>query len=208
VSTGFDSQIDAYAAFGSALEAAGAACLAGGGADGGREELRTAARAGLAVFELAGTIESSITGLESGDEERFVDTSAANQWTYVRTLYAALAADEDTTVARLIALDPSQLRSDQMEVSPALDAVAGALRIAFGAQAGEDVKTVAFDAAEQGDQYWMLQLAALGVLADHDAFERALEAIGGAEREYYGEGAPEAALLLPVRGLRALAERV
>jgi hypothetical protein len=208
VSTGFDSQIDAYAAFGSALEAAGAACLADAGEEAGREELRAAARAGLAVFELAGTVESSVTQLESGDEERFVDTSAANQWTYVRALYAALAADDDETVARLVALNPSQLRSDQMEVSPALDAVAGALRVAFGAEPGEDVKTVAFDAAEQGDRYWMLQLAALGALGDRDAFERALEPVADAEREYYGKGSPEGALLLPVRGLRAVAERV
>jgi hypothetical protein len=123
-----------YAAFGSALEAAGAACLADAGEEAVREELRAAARAGLAVFELAGTIESSVTDLESGDEERFVDTSAANQWTYVRALYAALA--------------------------------------------------------------------------DRDAFERALEAVAEAEREYYGKGSPEAALLLPARGLRAVAERV
>lgn len=208
MSTGFDSQIDAYAAFGSALEAAGAACLADAGEETMREKLRAAARAGLAVFELAGTIESSVTDLESGEEERFVDTSAANQWTYVRALYAALAAGDDATVARLIALDPSQLRSEQMEVSPALDAVAGALRVAFGAEPGEDVKTVAFDAAEQVDRYWMLQLAALGALGDRDGFERSLVAVAAAEREYHGEGSPEAALLLPVRGLRAVAERV
>jgi hypothetical protein len=201
VSTGFDSQIDAYAAFGSALEAAGAACLADAGDEAVREQLRAAARAGLAVFELAGTIESSVTD----DEERFVDTSAANQWTYVRALYAALAAGDDATVARLIALDPSQLRSDQMEVSPALDAVAGALRVAFGAEAGEDVKTVGFGAAEQGDRYWMLQLAALGTLADREAFERSLQAVADAERETFGEGSAEAALLLAARGLRALA---
>ena len=203
----FDSQIDAYAAFGSALEAAGAACLAGAREEAVRAELRAAARAGLAVFELAGTIESSVTDLESGDEERVVDTSAANQWTYVRALYTALAAGDDETVARLVALEPSQLRSEQMEVSPALDAVAAALRVAFGVEPGEEVKTVAVDAAEQGDRYWMLQLAALGVLRDRDASARALEAVAGAERESYGKGSPEAALLLPVRGLRALAER-
>jgi len=203
-STGFDSQIDAYAAFGSALEAAGAAGLTGAGEETVREELGAAARAGLAVFELVGTIESSVTG----DEERSVDTSAANQWTYVRALYAALAADDDETVARLVALNPSQLRSDQMEVSPALEAVAGALRLAFGAEAGEDVRTVALDAAEQGDRYWVLELAALSALADRDAFERALEAVADAEREHYGESSPEAALLLPVRGLRAVADRV
>ena len=200
-SPGFDSQIDAYAAFSSALEAAGATRLADAAEEAAREELHQAARAGLAVFELAGTIESTVTD----DAEQLVDTSAANQWTYVRALYAALAAGDDVTVARLIALDPSQLRSDQMEVSPALDAVAGALRVAFGAEPGEDVKTVGFGAAEQGDRYWMLQLAALGTLADRDAFERALEAVADAERESYGEASPEAALLLPVRGLRALA---
>jgi len=203
-STGFDSQIDAYVAFGSALEAAGAAGLSGAGEEAVREQLRAGARAGLAVFELAGTIESSVTG----DEEHFVDTSAANQWTYVRALYAALAASDDETVARLIALRPSQLRSDRMEVSPALEAVAAALRVAFGAEAGDDVRTVALDAAEQGDRDWMLQLAALSALADRGAFARALEPVAEAEREHYGEGSPEAALLLPVRGLRAVADRV
>jgi len=203
-STGFDSQIDAYAAFGSALEAAGAAGLTGAGEAAVHEELRAAARAGLAVFELAGTIESSVTG----DEEHVVDTSAANQWTYVRALYAALAANDDETVARLVALKPSQLRSGRTEVSPALEAVAAALRVAFGAEAGEDVRTVALDAAEQGDRYWMLELAALSALADRDAFELALAAVAEAEREHYGEGSPEAALLLPVRGLRAVADRV
>ena len=203
-STGFDSQIDAYAAFGSALEAAGAAGLTGAGEAAVHEELRAAARAGLAVFELAGTIESSVTG----DEEHVVDTSAANQWTCVRALYAALAANDDETVARLVALKPSQLRSGRTEVSPALEAVAAALRVAFGAEAGEDVRTVALDAAEQGDRYWMLELAALSALADRDAFELALAAVAEAEREHYGEGSPEAALLLPVRGLRAVADRV
>ena len=87
-STGFDSQIDAYAAFGSALEAAGAAGLAGAGEEAVREQLRRAA------------------------------------------------------------------------------------------------------------------------LADRDAFERALEPVAEAEREHYGAGSPEAALLLPVRGLRAVADRV
>ena len=203
-SPGFDSQIDAYAAFGSALEAAGAAGLTGAGEEAMRADLRAAARAGLAVFELAGTIESSVTG----DEDHFVDTSTANQWTYVRALYAALAANDDAAVARLVALKPSQLRSDRMEVSPALDAVAAALRVAFGAEAGEDVRTVALDPAEQEDRYWMLELAALGALADRAAFERALEAVAEAEREHYGDGSPEAALLLPVRGLRAVADRV
>ena len=54
----------------------------------------------------------------------------------------------------------------------------------------------------------MLELAALTALADRDAFERALEPVAAAEREHYGEGSPEAALLLPVRGLRAVADRV
>ena len=187
-------QVAAYQAFGDALEAAGQA----GSEDEVRARLRDGARAGLKVFETSGTLESTIADLETGEEETFVDTSAANPWTYVRALYAALAAGDEATLEGLAAMDPENLRSEQVVVAPALEEVAGALRARLR---GEDVPAPDGRAEDEGDRYWRAQLAVIA--GDEDA----LAAVEAAERDYFGAGSAEAALQLPARGLRALAAR-
>jgi hypothetical protein len=199
---GPQAQVVAYSAFGDALDAAGLA-RALGDEQRMRDRLADAANAGVRVFELVGTHRSSVTTLEEGVEETFVDTSATNPWTLLRALYAALAADEGQAVERLAAIDPAGLPGDQVIVSPQVLDVAQALR--------DVVRGDAPAAAVCNDAYWDVQLDVLGRLAsgDRDGLADALERVGQVSDGYWrsaGEGdMPEALLRLPELGLRALA---
>ncbi len=205
-----NAQAVAYMDFGDALEAAGFA-RALGDDDAMRTHLARAARMGAAVFELAGTLEASITAVPSGEEMTFVDTSAANPWTYVRAVYAAAASDEDAAADTLAALDPERLESDQVTVSAPVALVAHTLRARLRDE-GEAVDVPA-DHDGAGDGLWLAQLRALDAIAEKDGnrFAAEIERVVDAEQQSArrrGEASdPETLLHLPELGLRALAAR-
>jgi hypothetical protein len=207
----------AYAAFDDALRAAGLARGLGEAEEALRPLLATAARAAVPVVrDNAG---SAAEGEGEGEEAELVDRSAANPWTLVRGLYAAAVSGERDAARALAAVPVADLRSGQVEASPALEAYAAALQRASAGDSprGADAELDALLGASggsrgAGDRFWTRQAEALARVraGDADGFRAALDRVREALAAEYADAGPndaERLLELPLLGLEALARR-
>jgi hypothetical protein len=215
--SGEDGQAQAFWSFGDALDAAGLAAALGEDEAEVRELLGRAAREAVDVFALRGTHVSEIREAPGGTEE-FVDTSATSPGTLVRALHSAAAAGDDDALEQLAGLDPEDYHSEQVVAGTVLESLAAVLQHA--AAGGDDLAERAREALEgwgegdAGQRPLLAQLRALERLGegDQDGFEEALDAVAEADGAYQrsagrNDADAKIALGLPVRGLRALADR-
>lgn len=201
----------AYAAFDDALRAAGFARGLGEGEAEIRPLLATAAQAAVPV------VRDNAASAPAGEDEE-VDRSAANPWTLVRGLYAAAVVDDEEAARALAAVRIEDLRSEQVEASPALEAYAAALQRAFagpsprGADGELDELLRTYGKSRGDDRFWARQAEALARIraGDEDGFRTAMDGVRAAfAAEFKGEGpnSAERLLELPILGLEALARR-
>jgi hypothetical protein len=202
----------AYAAFDDALRAAGLARGLGEPEEEIRPLLAAAAHAAVPVLR-------DNAGSASREEAEPVDRSAANPWTLVRALYAAAVSGAEDAARALAAVPVADLRSEQVEASPALEAYAAALQRATAGDSprGADGELDALMRAsgggrDEGDRFWARQAEALARIraGDADGFRTALDRVREAfAAEYAGTDPNDAERLLelPLLGLEALARR-
>lgn len=184
-----------------------------------RAFLAVAADAAVELFRRRGALTGRVTSVPSQEDETFVDTSLTNPWTYVRALYAALAAGQDKALDALAALPTEDYRSDQVEVAPVLERYVEALqRAAAGADdVGDDVDGILAEwgkSRRAADRFWVAQAKVLDAVLDRDedAFGTALKKLADVLERYFGNAKHrddiELLLELPVLGLQALGRKV
>jgi len=211
-------QSEALVAYGllcDGLEAAGYARALGKPEEEWLRWLDIAAKAGRLVFSGKGAVmpPEPLPGIEV---ETFVDTSDTNPWTYVQTIYAALATGQNDIVDLLAGLEAEAWHSAQVQVSPALDRFAFALtRAASGRdQHLDDLRALALaEFSDPDDIYWHLQARVLIALNGErpgeisSALANLSEFLQNEAEKGAGENDPDQCLQLPLLGLTALADR-
>lgn len=209
-----------YGVFEDALTAAGWARALGKADTEIKEYLATAARAAAKLFQSGGSQIRRIGRLPSEEEDSFLDTSMTNAWTYVRALYASLAANQEEVLTYLILLAPEAYASEQVSVSDILSRYVQDLRQVIAGNIDDvnselqDILSRWKDTEEPADRYWCAQASALKKLIERDApgFRAAMGNISMAIDSYYNtpdlQNNPERFLALPALGLSALSNRI
>jgi hypothetical protein len=209
-------QVAYFSLFEDAISAASLAAATGTHVERVNEFLSAACAAAIRVFELRGTTTSKVTSLETGEEDSFVDDTAANAWTFVQGVYAGLAA-HDREAARELAFTGGDLSTpDRLIIEPIVTHYAKALQASVlgdNRVARQEILRVLMAASDESRpdvKFWTVQTLALRAILDGDeeSFEKLISGIKEEWRIYFapeGERArPECALVLPVLGLGML----
>jgi Immunity protein 49 len=197
-------QLRVYNLFEDALKAAGFARALGRPAADVQAHLEAAARAAVDLFRLHGT-------LAGVSDDVDVDTSATNPDTFVRAVFAALAAGGPEELDALGSVSPESYHSDQVEGSQELDALARALQQVLTDDVDGARATLAA-AGDGGDPYAAAQIGALDRLLTRDkrSYDAALEELLALHLQQYADRplSADRFLRLPALGLNALAMRL